>query len=215
MDKQYVENAKTAGRIAAEALQYGASLIKPGASYHDVYAKIVDFIVDRGGFPAFPPQMSFDATAAHFMTSPTKDHVFSSEIVKLDVGVAVNGVIGDNALTIDLSGKYGDLVLASREAIELVRKRVRVGLTLGEIGALIEDAIGERGFVPVRNLSGHGLGSYVIHTSPTVPNYDNGDSSPIVSGMHFACEPFATDGIGLIGEVGTAEIYSYSAGGPV
>lgn len=215
MDAAYFEDARKAGRIAAEALAYGSSLVVPGASYHEVYGKIVAFIVQRGGIPAFPPQLSFNETAAHFLASPSQDIVLSNELVKLDVGVAVNGVIGDNAMTIDLSGKHDALVAASREAVETIAASLHVGMTLGEVGERIERVITAKGFLPIRNLSGHGLGKFQIHCAPTVPNYANNDPMEIIPGMHFACEPFATTGGGLIGEVGEAHVFSIAGEGAV
>jgi methionyl aminopeptidase len=208
MDASYKENALRAGKIAALALRKGADMVVPGASYHKIYNDIIKFIHEQGAEPAFPPQLSFNEVAAHFLASPNTDITLSNEIVKLDVGVSVDGVIGDNAMTIDLSGKHKKLVDASRSAVEAVREQLSCGMTLHQVGELIEKQITEQGFVPVRNLSGHGLGLNIIHQAPTIPNYGNNDPQMIVPGMHFACEPFATDGTGLIAEVGTAEIFS-------
>ena len=63
------------------------------------------------------------------------------------------------------------------------------------------------GFAPIKNLGGHGLEKYQIHTSPTIPNYDNGDSTKLEKGQVIAIEPFASTGSGLVGEGNPSEIY--------
>ncbi len=60
--------------------------------------------------------------------------VFSDQIVCLDVGIHVDGFIGDNAVTVDLSGKHENLVKASREALDNAITIMKPGITLGEIG---------------------------------------------------------------------------------
>ena len=65
------------------------------------------------------------------------------------------------------------------------------------------------GLKPIRNLSGHGLGYYQIHTAPSIPNYHDRSKGEIVPGMTFAIEPFVTDGYGLIYESDRPTIFSF------
>lgn len=133
--------------------------------------------------------------------------VFSDQIVCLDVGVHVDGFIGDNAVTVDLSGKHEDLVKASREALDNAIAIMKPGITLGEIGKTIQDTIQKYGFAPIRNLSGHGLGNYEQHTRPSIPNFDNNDNTKIEKGMVFAIEPFASTGAGIVQDSGIATVF--------
>ena len=103
-----------AGKIAAEALEYGRKLIKPGKSMLELCDDVDKKIKQLGGQPAFPSQVSCDHVAAHFCPAPEDKTVFDKQVVSLDVGVHVNGAIGDNATTVDLSGNHTDLVKASR-----------------------------------------------------------------------------------------------------
>ncbi|MBW2998297.1 M24 family metallopeptidase, partial [Candidatus Woesearchaeota archaeon] len=118
-----------------------------------------------------------------------------------------NGAIGDNACTVDLSGKYQDLVDASREALNNAISIIKPGLKINEIGKTISNTIKEKGFTAVSNLSGHGLDYNCIHCSPSIPNYDNGNQNEIKEGMIFAVEPFASSGAGKIYESGEATIF--------
>ncbi|MBW2963999.1 M24 family metallopeptidase, partial [Candidatus Woesearchaeota archaeon] len=176
MEEETLNNYLKAGMIAAQALEYGRGLVKPGVRILDVANQIEARIVELGGQPAFPVNISFDQTAAHDTPSHDDARVFEEQVVKLDVGVHVNGCVGgDTATTIDLSKKYTDLVKASRDALNAALKVVQVGATLGEIGKEIEDAIQSFGYQPVRNLSGHGIGEWSVHESPSIPNYDTED----------------------------------------
>lgn len=215
MNEKYKQNFLRAGAIAKEVRAYGKSLIKPGASYNNVIAQIYRKIADLGAIAAFPPQIALDHIAAHFLPQPDEDILFSTQVVKLDVGICVDGAIGDCAVTIDLSGKYQPLVDAAEAALLAAEQILQVGLPIREIGKAIETTIISQGFKPVRNLSGHGLGVYKVHTPPGIPNYDDHSRGVLTPGMTFAIEPFATDGKGMIYEAGRPAIFSFAASRPV
>ncbi|MBD3310803.1 type II methionyl aminopeptidase [Candidatus Woesearchaeota archaeon] len=215
MQEKISEDYKKAGNIAHQALQYGKELIRPGAKLLEVSEKVEKRIAELGGELAFPVQISCDEIAAHYCADPDDPLVFEKQVACLDVGVHVNGAIGDNALTVDLSREHGDLVKASREALEAAAEILGPGVTLGKIGRAIQDAIEGRGFSPVRNLSGHGLDLYNIHAYPQIPNYDTADDSILENGMFIAIEPFATDGAGMIYETERANIFSLGEKRPV
>ncbi len=215
MNKQYKKDFIKAGEIAREVRAFGRNLIKPGASYNQVVDQINAKITSLGAIPAFPPQIALNDVAAHYLPDPEEDIAFSNEVIKLDIGVCYNGAIGDCATTVDLSGKHQGLVDAAEAALAEVEKNIKVGISLGEIGRIIENTIMARGYKPVRNLSGHGLGKYIIHTNPIIPNYDNGSAIQLKPGMTFAIEPFATTGAGMIYETDHPAIFSLVAQRPV
>ncbi len=215
MDEEYKQNFLKAGEIAGKVRAYGLSLITPGASYNTVITNILEKIQEYGAQPAFPPQIALNECAAHFLPEPDEDIIFKDEVISLDVGVSVHGAIGDCAATIDLSGKYQHIVDASREALLEALKVIRVGAKISDIGKAIETVAQKHGLEPVRNLSGHGLGEYIVHTSPSIPNYDTGTNDTITAGMTFAVEPFLTNGKGLIYDAGNPKIFSFSQKRPV
>lgn len=210
-----LEDWKKAGKIAAEALELGRSMIKPGVKLLEVAEAVEDKIKELGGVPAFPTNISLNHVAAHYTPITNDNKKFNDEVVKLDVGVSYNGAIGDTAVTIDLSGKYDDLVQASAEALDNAIKAAKPGATLTEIGKAIEETILGHGFEPVRNLSGHGLGRFDVHTPPTIPNFDSGEKETLEKGQIIAIEPFATTGEGKIFETEQAEIFQLIKKKPV
>ena len=215
MEPEELANWKKAGEILKEVRGFSRPLVKPGVKVLDFAEKVEDKIRSLGGIPGFPVNISFNDIAAHYTAVPDDELEFSDQIVKIDIGTCFNGAIGDSAYTIDLSGKYAELLKASAEALANVEKIMQVGLTLGEIGRTIIETIQSYGYSPIKNLSGHGLGLYSVHEPPSIPNYDTNDDTEIGPDMTFAVEPFATDGAGLIKESGIASIYSLDNPRPV
>jgi len=215
LNKNELEDWKKACKIAAQALDYGKGLIKKGNDLLDVAKKTDEKIISLGGEIAFPSQISMNQIAAHFCPVKNNNPIFDNQIIKLDVGAHVNGFIGDNACTVDLSGENSELVKASRDALNNAIKIIKPGITLAEIGRTIQETIMDYGFAPVRNLSGHGLGKFEVHIKPTIPNYDNGDETEIKKGDIFAIEPFATNGYGIVIETSNPTVFSFVQKKPV
>ena len=202
-----IEKWRKAGKIAKEALEYGASLVKNGAKIREVCDKIDAKIIELGGKPAWPTQVGLDATAAHYTPENDDEAVFKDNLVCLDVGAHVDGCIGDNAATIDLSGKYSEIMKASQEALENAIKIIKIGTTIGEVGKIIQETIEKHKLSPIRNLSGHGLSVYEIHDRPSIPNHDTKDTKKLEKGQIIAIEPFATNGAGMIYEADHGNIF--------
>ncbi len=211
MDEETLESYKKAGKIAAEALVYGKEMIKPGAKMVEVCDAVEDKIVSLGGGIAFPAQISCNEIVAHYCPTEECDIVFEDQVACLDVGVHVGGYIGDNAVTVDLSGKYSELVKASREALNAALKIIAPGVTLSEIGKTVQEVISSYDFAPVRNLSGHGLGKFDVHTKPSIPNFDTGDDTALVEGTVIAIEPFASAGQGVVSEGSSNSLFMLTA----
>lgn len=197
-----------AGKIAAEALNYGCNLVKEDVSLLEITEKVEDKIEKFGGKCAFPAQFSINDTAAHYTAFPGDVLKFKSgDLVKVDIGVHVNGAIGDNARTIDL-GNNKKIVDASLEALNEAIKIVKDGTKLRDIGKVIEKTIVFQKLKPVKNLSGHLIERYTEHAGFNVPNFDNKDETELEEGMVIAIEPFATNGIGIIFDGKKSGIYA-------
>jgi len=203
-----LEDWKKAGEIAATALAFGKELVVEGAKAVDICNAVDAKIIELGAKPAFPAQIAIGSTAAHFCPEEDDKTTLGKTVISLDCGAEVNGAIGDNAVSVDLTGENDDLIQASRDALHAAISVIKPGVTTGDIGKAIETAIKARGYTPVVNLSGHGLDYYTIHTKPTIPNYANGSDVVIEEGMIFAIEPFASTGSGRVIEAGESTIFS-------
>ena len=196
-----------AGEIASKAREYGKGLIKIGASHLEVTEKIEGKILELGGELAFPSQISVNNIAAHYNSLVGNDFKFKEgDVCKLDLGVHINGAIGDTAVTVDL-GKNTKLVKASANALKAAIDIVKPGTRIKDIGKIIHSEITSLGFSPIRNLGGHGLDRWKIHTAPSIPNFDNGDDTKLRENQIIAIEPFASTGTGLVQNGRASEIY--------
>src|SRR3989339_1929737 len=118
MDEEIKQNYIKAGRISAEVLEYGKSLIKKGNSLLETTELIEKKIFELDAKPAFPVQISCNEIAAHFCPEEDDKTIFEEQLASLDLGIHVDGFIADTAVTVDLSGSYSDLLKASEEALK-------------------------------------------------------------------------------------------------
>jgi methionyl aminopeptidase len=215
MKDDILDNYKNAGTLAAKILRDSTKEVRVGGSYLEFVESIEGRIKEEGAGLAFPLNVSLNEDAAHDTASTGDERVFSrGDVVKLDLGVEIEGYVADTAVTVDL-GKNGLLLNASREALEAAIKLVKPGVTTGELGAAIEHEITSRGYRPIANLTGHGLDQYVAHKDPSIPNIAINGGMALCEGMAIAIEPFATTGSGHVGEKTRVEIYSQITKKPV
>lgn len=207
MDDEAYDAYREAGALARKVLRRGAGLVKEGESLLEMVEATEAMVIDEGALLAFPLNVSLNEYAAHDTAMPGDERTFArGDLVKVDLGVQVDGYIADTAMTVDL-GDHARLVEASHAALEAAIARVRPGITTGEIGAVVQATIEDHGYKPVANLTGHGLDRYDLHSEPTIPNVAMVGGAVIEEGMVFAIEPFATTGSGLIREGQRVEIY--------
>lgn len=202
-----LEKYRKAGKILAAVRDEAITKIREGVLLLEVAEFVEQSIRDRGGEPAFPCNISLNEEAAHATPSPGDERVFGAELVKIDIGVHVDGYIADSAVTVDLSGEHGELVRASEAALNAAIQVIHDGVSTIEIGEVIEHTIREHGYRPVVNLSGHGLARYNSHAPPTIPNVRYEQGVLLSENDVVAIEPFATDGAGKVVESATVEIY--------
>ena len=208
MDDAALENHIKAGKIASEVREHSRSIVKPGASLLAIAEEIEEMIRQKGGEPAFPLNLSVNDLAAHY-TPYKNDPVIVPEkaIIKVDVGVHVDGYVADTAHTLCFDEKLMPLAEASRVALDNAIEKVKPGVLLSDVSSAIDEAITGYGFKPVSNLTGHGLERYYLHAEPQVPNVKFKSDYRLVEGQVIAIEPFATNGAGRIKETEPTLIY--------
>jgi len=212
--QEIIEKYRKAGKILSEVRQETVKKVKEGVSLLSVAQFAEDMIHEKGGDPAFPVNISRNDEAAHSTPSSDDKSVFGKDMVKLDIGVHIDGYIADTAVTVDLSGNP-DLVKAAEKALADAIKTVHAGVSTSDIGGAIEDAITSYGYKPIINLTGHGLEQYIQHAPPAIPNKRMPHGDILEDGDIIAIEPFATNGSGKIYDAGNAEIYHLVSEKPV
>jgi len=212
MVEKNIEKYRKAGKIAAKAREKSKKTIKKGKNFLEAAEEIEKYIEEQGGKPAFPVNLSTNNEAAHYTPGSNTDKKFNEDqVVKVDIGVHVDGYVGgDTAYTKDFTGENSELVEASERALENAIALAKAGRKVREISKEIQETIEERGFKPIRNLSGHGLGKQTTHKDPTIPNVETNTDEKLKEGQIIAIEPFASTGQGRVKEGKNTEIYSYN-----
>ena len=209
MESEILTKYIKSGEVAAEALDYAKRIVKEGILVVELAEKIENKISELGAKSAFPVNISINDMAAHYhpvindkLTIKEKDYV------KIDIGVHVDGYIGDTAATVRLAGK-DDLIKCSEKMLDNASKIIRPGITIGEIGETIENTSKEFGFNPIRNLTGHSLDRFDVHAGLTVPNIKTDSRYQLREDEVIAIEPFCTTGNGLVKDSGSPLIFRW------
>jgi len=184
---------RQAGKIAAEVREEVKRTLREGMPIIDVCEKVESMIRKKGGKPAFPCNVSVNEIAAHY-TSPPGDRrtIPENSLVKVDVGVHVDGYIADTAVTVCFNPEYENLVRTAEEALEKAVGILRPGLSMSGFGSAIQKTIVTRGFKPVSNLTGHQIGRYVVHAGKSLPNVSHISIATVSEGEVYGVEPFVT-----------------------
>ncbi len=184
---------RRAGEIAAEVREEVKRTLHEGMPIIDVCEKVEMMIRSKGGEPAFPCNVSINEIAAHY-TSPPRDKrtIPENSLVKVDIGVHVDGYIADTAVTVCFNPEYENLVRTAEVALETAVEILHPGLSMSRFGSTIQKAIRTQGYKPVSNLTGHMIGRYLIHAGKSLPNVSHFSTARVKEGEVYGVEPFVT-----------------------
>jgi len=210
-----VEKIKEAGKIAGEVVAFARGFIKPGMKLLEISEKIDAKILELGGKPAFPVNLSINEIAAHATPAWNSEEV-ANGLLKVDLGVHIDGWVADTAFSLDLedSEENKKLIESAEAGLKAGLDKMEIGAQLGEIGRVISDNVKEFGFYPIVNLSGHSIDRYDLHSGITIPNFDNSSNQELVEGL-YAVEPFSTNGLGKVKDGRPSGIFQIQGEGNV
>ncbi|KAJ1660625.1 Methionine aminopeptidase 2, partial [Coemansia sp. RSA 25] len=212
-----------------EVRQYVRGNIRPGMDLTTI-AEMVEngtrTLVEERGFEAgigFPTGLSINHCAAHY-TPNAGDfvEVQQDDVLKVDFGVHVNGHIIDSAFTLAWNDRYKPLLDAVKDATNTGVREAGIDVRLGDIGAAIQEVMESYEIEldgktlpikPIRNLCGHNIGRYLIHSGKSVPIVANRDQTRMEEGELYAIETFGTTGSGYVQEEGVCSHYAKTADG--
>jgi len=215
LSKEDIKDIKLAGEIAKKVVDYAKSIIKKGMPLIEIANKVDAKIEELKAKPAFPINLSINEIAAH-STPSWNDETLASGLLKVDIGVQINGWTADTAFSMDLDNNEENkkLIKAAELAVKAGTDKINIGVKVNEIGKDIEKAIKSQGFNPIINLSGHSITQYDIHAGITIPNCDNSQVFALEPGV-YAIEPFATNGLGTVRDGKPSGIYKLDREGAV
>ncbi len=214
MERKIMEKYLKAGRIGARARELALKIAKPGLNILELAQAVEDLIIKSGGRPAFPVNISINELAAHYTPKADETRVIKpGELVKIDMGIEVEGYIGDLAFT--YCSEKNPLIDAANKALASGIRVIRPGVTVGEMGRAIEKPVKDLGLGVIVNLTGHNLDRYIFHGGLSIPNVANDSGHALQDGDVIALEPFISESNGRVEETGVTEIYQYIQDRPV
>jgi len=195
---QEIGSMRRAGAVVGAVIDLLKASVGPGMTTKDLDSIAYKEITRRGAKPTFMGYMGFPASICTSVNEeivhgiPGKRVLKEGDIVKVDVGATLEGMIGDAAVSIavgEVPPEATALMDATRVSLEEGIKAAQAGGRIGDIGAAVQ-AYGEsRGYGVVREFVGHGVGRF-LHEDPQVPNYGQAGMGPLLRvGMCIAIEP--------------------------
>lgn len=144
--------------------------------------------------------------------APVRDYTLKDgDLLTIDCGVKVNNECADAGCTIGIgkiTARDERLLRYTRHALLEGIQAIRVGEPITEVGKALEKYARRNGFVVLKRMSGHGIGSE-MHMKPFIPMFDLGkfakEPIPVFNEGQVVCiEPHLTykDEFGIIDKDG-------------
>ena len=199
-----IDKMRKSGRIVWQVLKLVESLVAPGISTMELERAAEKRIQELGAKPAFKGYFDYPCVLCTSVNDqivhgiPSEKRVLAEgDIVSIDCGVVLDGFYGDSAITVpvgNVGAEAQKLLNVTRQSLERAIEEMRVGNTIGDVGAAVQSLVEENGFSVVRDFVGHGIGTR-LHEDPQVPNYGSKGFGPkLKEGMVLALEPMVNVG---------------------
>src|SRR5439155_9076615 len=198
-----IEKMREAGHLAGEVLRELRRLVSAGVTTLEVNDAAEKMILDAGAYPTFKGYNGFPYSICASVNEqvvhgfPSSYELQEGDIFSIDVGVTLDGFVGDTAATIPVGNVTEErlkLIRVTDECLNLAIEQCRAGNHLGDIGWAVQSHAETHGYSVVRDYVGHGIGRR-MHEDPQIPNYGKPGKGPkIKKGYVFAIEPMVNMG---------------------
>ncbi|MFX1391585.1 MAG: type II methionyl aminopeptidase [Promethearchaeota archaeon] len=210
-EKIKIDSLKKAGEIAQEVKKYIKPKIKGGTSVYQLIDDAETKIVELGGLCAFPVNLCLNNIAAHY-TSPIKDDglkIEEGDVIKIDLGVHIQGYIVDTAFTVNLSQDKNleNIVQATDVALDAAKMMAKPKTNTRDLGKKIEDIVKGFNYNPIRELGGHQIEKWTVHGKKQLPELGSQGGDAMEEGDVFSIEIFASTGEGSVHNTQNSYIY--------
>ena len=199
-----IEKMRRSGRVVRQVLDELKAMVRAGISTMDLERAAEKRIRELGAKPAFKGYYDYPCCLCTSVNSeivhgiPSEKRVLKEgDIVSIDCGVELDGYFGDSAITVPVgpaSAELQKLLQVTEQALYRAIEQAKVGNTVGDVGAAVQELVEANGFSVVREFVGHGIGTR-LHEEPQVPNYGTrGHGARLREGMVIAIEPMVNAG---------------------
>ena len=194
-----IEKIRHAAQLTGQVRDQIAQLARPGMSTYELDQIAGTLIADTGGTSAFLGYGGFPGNicisvndeVVHGIGRPDRI-IQETDIVSIDVGVALDGGIGDSATTFTFCEQSDDvkrLLDNTHKALMAGIAQAKAGNFIRDISRAVEKVAKAAKLGVVREYVGHGCGTN-LHEPPEVPNFVCGVRGPrLRPGMVLAIEP--------------------------
>jgi len=196
---------RRSGQIVRQVLDTVKAMVAPGVSTMDLERAAEDKIRELGAKPAFKGYYDYPCVLCTSVNNeiihgiPSEKRILKEgDIVSIDSGVVLDGYYGDSAITVpvgkSLTPELKKLLEVTETSLKKAIEEVRLGKTVGDVGAAVQEYVEAHGFSVVREFVGHGIGTR-LHEDPQVPNFGTrGHGTRLREGMVLAIEPMVNIG---------------------
>jgi len=200
-----IEKMRRRGRIVRQVLDAAVAAVKSGITTMDLEAVAAAKIEELGAKPAFKGYYDYPCVLCTSVNHeivhgiPSAKRVLKEgDIVSIDCGVVLDGYYSDSAVTVPVGNhvkpQTQKLLDVTKASLERAIQTARIGSTVGDVGAAVQEMVEANGFSVVREFVGHGIGTR-LHEEPQVPNYGTRGHGPrLREGMVLAIEPMVNIG---------------------
>ena len=200
-----LEKMRRSGQIVRQVLNAVKAVVAPGVSTMDLERIAEEKIKELGAKPAFKGYFDYPCVLCTSVNNEivhgipsAKRMLQEGDIVSIDCGVVLDGYYGDAAITVPvgqkLSPELQKLLDVTATSLKKAIAEVRLGKTVGDVGAAVQEYVEANGFSVVREFVGHGIGTR-LHEDPQVPNFGTrGHGTRLREGMVLAIEPMVNIG---------------------
>jgi methionyl aminopeptidase len=198
-----IEKMRASCRLASNILDALSAMLCPGVMTRDVDQAGAKLMADAGcksaflGYRRFPGNICISVNDEVVHGIGGSRRIQYGDIVKLDIGVILDGFVGDTAATVPVGVVSDDvqkLLNVTEDALYKGIEKARDNRRLSELCAAIQDEIEANGFSVVREFVGHGVGRR-LHEEPQIPNYRTpAATAKLRAGMTLAIEPMVNMG---------------------
>jgi methionyl aminopeptidase len=200
-----IERMRQSGRIVRQVLDHLRSLVAPGATTMDLERAAERKIAELGAKPAFKGYFDYPCVLCTSVNEeivhgiPSEKRTLrEGDIVSIDCGVVLDGYYGDAAITVPVGESVRPdlrkLLSVTEESLYKGIEQARIGNSVGDVGAAVQEHVEAAGFSVVRDFVGHGIGTK-LHEEPQIPNFGaRGHGTKLREGMVLAIEPMVNYG---------------------
>ena len=210
-DRIKLESLRKAGEIAQNVKKDIKPKIKVGTSALEIVSMTEAKIEELGGLCAFPVNLCINNIAAHY-TSPLKDDgliINEEDLVKIDLGVHIDGYIVDTAFTINFNEDESleNIVQSTEVALDAAKMLVKPKVNTRDLGKKIEDIVRGFKYNPIKELGGHQIERWTVHGKKQLPELGSQGGDIMEEGEVFSIEIFASTGEGSVHNTQYSHIY--------